>query len=130
MQKERQKTHKSWISNLGLGRPMAVADGSGKILATFKLASYKLENGTVKLELVVNSSTHLEIGMAEVSLAPNVSIRVHCPMEFHTVTGCGYSPKMVYRLPRSYVIKPHTAKEVLSLYDRARVHTFEEVKRV
>ena len=126
-----QLHHKSWISTLPLNKVMEVVSDTGKVLVDFSLINYKIENGTVKLEVSLkNGAVWAEVGMAELKLCPEVTLRVHSPVELHAVGGSGLSPKMVYHLPKGYLIRRAQLAKVESIYDRARVHNFEVTPRV
>lgn len=124
-QKDPSTDYKSWISSAGLNRTMGVYTSEGELLVTLKLVHYSIIDGVVKLQFLINGSVTGEMGMGEFSLTPEISIRVYSPIELHQLMGCGYSPKMVYRLPRSYIVKEHKPKPKPSFYDRARSHEFE-----
>jgi hypothetical protein len=117
--------YKSWISTLGLHRDMQVQSGEGAVVVRFKLIYYKVEDGVMRLELMLNDTAWAQMGMGEFKLCPEVTVRAHSPIELHSIGGCGYSPKMVYRLPKGYTVRRVAEKVVKSLYDRARTHNFE-----
>jgi hypothetical protein len=121
---------KSWVSNLGLNRPMGVYSRSGELKVVVTLLHYTIENGVVKLSLSINGNSMIEAGMGTVKLTSEIAFRMHAPVELNQINGCGYSPKVVYRLPKSYVVKRFVPEKKKSLYDRARTHTFEAVSHV
>ena len=122
--------YKSWISTLGLHRCMQIQSDKGVVLARFKLIYYKIEDGIMKLELMINDTAWAEMGMGEFKLCQGVTVRVHSPIELHSIGGRGYSPKMVYRLPKGYTVRRVPEKVVKSLYDSARTHHFEALSNV
>ncbi|RKZ91771.1 MAG: hypothetical protein DRQ43_09730, partial [Gammaproteobacteria bacterium] len=59
---------KSWVSNLGLNRPMGIYSRSGELKVVVTLLYYKIENGVVKLDLSINGNSLIEVGMGSVKL--------------------------------------------------------------
>jgi len=109
---------------------MGIYDADNNLKVAIKLNNYSIIDGVIKLNVTVNEGITSEVGMGEFMMTPEVSLRVHSPIELKLMSGCGYSLKVVYRLPKDHRVLQYTPKVEKSLYDKARVHNFQEVSRV
>jgi len=117
---------KNWIAVLPVGRDMVAVDVEGNHSVKFSLGYYTVVNGAFRYVMTVDGK-EIEGGMHSVNLNSKVSIRPHSPIELIQVVGSGYSPKMVYRLPKQYRIQQYKEELKESFYDKARKHQMREL---
>jgi hypothetical protein len=122
---------KTWINVLPMYKWTALYNAEGERETKFMLDHYEVVQGVPRLIFKLNTDELIETGVAAVALTKNLSVRLYVPIELHRVPGIGFSPKIVYIIPKDYTIQQYRAGEVPKpeptreekIYEAARKHT-------
>ena len=115
---------KSWHSILGLREWYCLHTDDKQVVLRFRLYTYSIVDGAVKLTFQTDSGTEFVGGMDNVVLLYGLKIRIYRPIDMRKVSPQGYSPKCVLTMPRKYsVSESDKLPPAVITYDRVRLHT-------
>lgn len=125
-------TTQTWINVLPKQVWTVFRGPLGDELEVFMLSSYRIHNGSAKLEFSTKKQDYIETGLKEANLGSGLSVRFYVPIELHQVPGIGLSPKVVYTMPRGCRIEEYKAEPYVSpeerMYQKARTHNIIQLK--
>jgi hypothetical protein len=97
---------KNWVETLPREIWRSLVDDQGKVLCTFKLVDYKIQNGSPSMTMAMKLGYQVTGGIEDIIVHPKLSIRFYMPIQLSRVNGHPeLSPKVVYILPKNYRIE-------------------------
>jgi len=134
----RDDKNKTWINVIPLDTWTSIYNKDNEEVISFRLATYIIDNGkfSSRFDVVIGGGKMESIYMTggKVQLNDEISVKVHTPIELHKVPDIGFSPKLVFSMPREFFVQEHRkvaskikVKKKFNMQDAARHHTLRQI---